>query len=101
MKKAQIKNFNDKSRVKMLFDDTNKIEIFYADHNPFLHQTEYEMHITMKDEIHKELVQKYQHGARMIFKLFITVEWGENGYKYLTKQRIGNMIKKQFPELLC
>ena len=89
MKKPQIKQFSDKSRVKMLFDDTNKIEIFYAYHNPFLRETEYEIHTRLE----------YIDSSKDLNN-FITVVWGEKGYRYLTLKKIKKMIVEQYPELL-
>ena len=89
MKKPQIKQFNDKSRVKMLFDKTKNSEIFYAYHNPFSRETEYEIHTRLE----------YIDSSKDLNN-FITVVWGEKGYRYLTLKKIKKMIIEQYPELL-
>lgn len=89
MKKIQIIKIKHKHFIPVLFDKTKNSEIFYAYHNPFLRETEYEIHTRLE----------YIDSSKDLNN-FITVVWGEKGYRYLTLKKIKKMIIEQYPELL-
>lgn len=94
--KTKIIKIENKSKIKLLFDQRFLSEIFHAAHNPFLKSTRYQ--ILFSTRVNNNFVFGDIYDDEN--SIHITVAWGSKGYQYLTLKRIGNLIKKEYPELL-
>lgn len=94
--KTKIIKIENKSKIKLLFDQRFLSEIFYAEHNSFLKSTRYQILLSSRVNNNYVFDNIYdEHNS-----IHITVQWGSKGYTYLTLKRIGNLLKKEYPELL-
>jgi hypothetical protein len=93
MRKARVTQINNKNRLRKMFTDGYKTELFDAEHNPFLQSTDYEIHISTGTKNPYASIGHH-------YKLIVTVQWGENGYKYKTLKQLVGMIKRDFPHYL-
>lgn len=94
--KTKIIKIENKSKIKLLFDQRFLSEIFYAEHNPFLKSTRYQILFSTRVNNNVGFGDIYDDQNF----IHITIQWGSKGYKYITLKRIGNLLKKEYPELL-
>ncbi len=96
--RSSIIEIKNKHKIKLLFSQYYEAEIFHALHNPFSHTTEYHLMITpILSKPSPYIVGDYYDESNDVY---ITIAWGAKGYKYITLKRLGNMLKKEYPELL-
>lgn len=93
MKKPLVTHSSNKKYLHKIFETGCESNIFYANHNPFLKTTEYEIHISDDTKNH------YTYAKRR-WELYITIQWAENGYKQKTLENLASMIKRDFPHYL-